>query len=66
MWVSSTMDGNRQVGKWLIIKCHALKWAKVNSAPPKGSSWWVPMVNGMTLTCFHDYGDCKTNYGDMS
>jgi hypothetical protein len=50
MWVSSTMDGNRQEGKWLIIEYNALKWAKVNSALPKGPPWWVPMVNGMIMT----------------
>jgi len=33
--VSFAMDGNRQEGKWLTIKHKTLKWAKVNSAPPK-------------------------------
>jgi hypothetical protein len=33
MWMSSTMDGNRQEGKSLTIECEALKWAKTNSAP---------------------------------
>ncbi len=50
MWMSSTMDGNKQKGKKLAIECKALKWAKTNSAPPKGSPWWVPMVDGMTMT----------------
>jgi hypothetical protein len=35
--MSSTMDGNKQKGKKLAIECKALKWAKTNSAPPKGS-----------------------------
>ncbi len=43
MWMSSTMDGNRQEGKWLNVECKALKWVKMNSAPPNdhldGSPW---------------------------
>jgi hypothetical protein len=35
LWMSYAMDENKQEGKRLIIKCKALKWAKVNSAPPK-------------------------------
>jgi hypothetical protein len=50
MWVSSTMDGNRQEGKWLAIEHKALKWANANSAPSKGSPWWVPMVKRKTMT----------------
>ncbi len=38
MWVSFAMDGNKQEGKWLVIKCKALKWVNGNSALPKGSS----------------------------
>jgi hypothetical protein len=38
MWVSSAMDGNKQEGKWLVIKCKALKWVIGNSALLKGSS----------------------------
>jgi hypothetical protein len=34
IWMSSTMDGNRQEGKWLAVKLKALKWAKTNNAPP--------------------------------
>jgi hypothetical protein len=34
MWMSSIMDGNKQEGKWLAIKCKALKWVKTNGAPP--------------------------------
>jgi hypothetical protein len=36
VWVSSTMDGNKQKGKWLDVECKALKWAKVKSALSKG------------------------------
>jgi hypothetical protein len=31
------MDGNKEKGKWLVIECKALKWAKANIAHPKGS-----------------------------
>jgi hypothetical protein len=34
MWMSSTMDGNRKEGKWIVVERKALKWAKTNSAPP--------------------------------
>jgi len=50
MWVSFTMGGNRQEEKWLVVKPKALKWAKANSAPPKGSPWQIPMANGMIMT----------------
>jgi hypothetical protein len=50
MWMSFIMVGNKQEGKWLIIECKALKWIKANSAPPKGSLCWVPMVNGTIVT----------------
>ncbi len=50
MWMFSTMDGNKQEGKRLIIERKVLKWTKTNSAPLKGSSCWVPMVDGMTMT----------------
>jgi hypothetical protein len=49
MWVLYAMDGNRQEGKQLVIKCNALKWTKVNNALPKGSLWQVSMVDGMTV-----------------
>ncbi len=39
MWMSFAMDGNKQKGKQLAIKRKALKWAKTNSAPSKGSFW---------------------------
>jgi hypothetical protein len=35
MWMSFAMDGNTQEGKWLVIKCKTLKWAKTNNAPCK-------------------------------
>jgi hypothetical protein len=50
MWMSSTMDGSKQEGKWLIIKCKTLKLTKTNNAPPKRSPWWIPMENEMTMT----------------
>jgi hypothetical protein len=31
--MSSTMDGNKQEGKCLIIESKTLKWAKDNNAP---------------------------------
>ncbi len=34
IWMSFVMDGNKQEGKWLIVECKALKWAKANSASP--------------------------------
>jgi hypothetical protein len=52
MWVSFIMDGNKQEGKWLAVECKALKWVNANNAPPKGSPWQVPMVEGMTMTLF--------------
>jgi hypothetical protein len=39
MWMSFVMDRNKQEGKWLTIQRNALKWAKANNAPPKGSPW---------------------------
>jgi hypothetical protein len=62
MWMSFVMDGNRQKGKWLIIKPNALKWTKANNAPPKGSPWRVPMVDGMTMTLPSGCGDYKTRW----
>jgi hypothetical protein len=50
MWLSFAMDGNRQDGKWPIVERNTLKWVKTNNAPPKGLVWWVPMVDGMTMT----------------
>jgi hypothetical protein len=37
IWVSSIMDENKQKGKWLVVESKALKWAKANNAPPRGS-----------------------------
>jgi hypothetical protein len=50
MWMSSTMDRNRQEGKWLAIEHSALKWIKANNAPSKGSPGHH----------HHDYGEYKT------
>ncbi len=35
MWVSFTMDGNRQKNKWLVVEHKALKLAKTNNVPSK-------------------------------
>jgi hypothetical protein len=35
IWVSSIMNGKKQNGKWLVVECKALKWAKTNNAPPR-------------------------------
>ncbi len=56
-WVSSTMDGNKQEGKWLAIKYKALKWAKTNNAPPNdhlNKSLWQM---GWLWHHLHDYND---------
>jgi len=50
MWVSYTINENKQEGNLLAVKCKVLKWAKVNCALLKRSPWWVPMANGMTVT----------------
>ncbi len=50
MWMSFIIDGNKQYGKWLIVERNALKWAKANNAPPKGSPWLAPIVDGMIMT----------------
>jgi len=61
MWMSSTMDGNKQKGMWLAMECKALKWVKTNSAPP-------PPRIPLTSPCgrwddlwhhLHDYDDYK-------
>jgi hypothetical protein len=31
MWMLFAMDGNKQKGKWVLVECKALKWAKANS-----------------------------------
>jgi hypothetical protein len=59
MWVSSTMDGNKQEGTWLTIKCKALKWVKGNKSPLKDhldvSQWQM----GWLWHHLHDYNDYK-------
>ncbi len=52
MLVSFATDGNIQEGKWLALEHKYLMWVKTNSAHPKGSPWWVPMVDGMIVTLF--------------
>jgi len=49
MWMS-IYNGWKQEGKWLAVECKTLKWAKTNSALPKGSPWRVYMANGMIVT----------------
>jgi hypothetical protein len=39
MRMSFAMDGNKQQGKQLTIKCKTLKWAKTNSGPPNEFPW---------------------------
>ncbi len=48
--MSSTMDGNKQKGKWLTIKHSSLKWINANNAPHKRSPWQIPTANGMIVT----------------
>jgi hypothetical protein len=61
MWMLSTVDGNRQKGKLLVIECKALKWAKANNAPPlKDHLDKSPWQMGWLWHHFHDYDDCKT------
>jgi len=59
MWVSSTMDGNRQVGKWLVVECKALKWAKMNNGPPKAHLDESPWHMRWLWHHIHNYDDCK-------
>jgi hypothetical protein len=47
IWMSSTMDENKQKRKWLIVKHKTVKWAKANDAPPQR----------ITLTNFHGKWD---------
>jgi hypothetical protein len=47
MWLSFAIDGSKQKGKWLEHR--TLKWAKTNSAHPKGSPWQISMIDGMTM-----------------
>ncbi len=54
---SSTMVRNTQVGKWEVVDLNALEWVKTNNGPPRGSSWQVPMIDGMTVTLQCDYDD---------
>ncbi len=58
---SSTMVRNTRVGKWEVVDLNAFKWVRTNNGPPRGSSWQVPMTNGMmvTLQCDYDNGNIK-------
>jgi hypothetical protein len=42
MWVSFAIDGNKQVGKWLVLECKALNGLK-----------WIMPSEGITLTSHH-------------
>jgi hypothetical protein len=53
------MDGNKQDGKWPIVKCKALKWAKANSGPPKEHLDEFPWQMGWLWHQLHDYDDYK-------
>jgi hypothetical protein len=59
MWMWSTMDGNKQEGKWLVVEHKALKWVKANNTPSKGSldesPWWTRWL----WHHLHDYNDYK-------
>jgi hypothetical protein len=52
MWMPYALDANRYAGKQLIITSRSLKWVKMNSALPRGSSKWFPMVDGMINITF--------------
>jgi len=60
MWMLFTMDGNRQEGNWLVRDCKTLKWAKMNSVPPKDHLVESPWQMGWLWHHLHDYNDYKT------
>ncbi len=37
MWMSSTINGKKQEGKWLIVERNVQRWTKAINALPKGS-----------------------------
>jgi hypothetical protein len=39
MWMSFTLNGNRQEKKWLVVEHRALKWDRANNSSLKGSPW---------------------------
>jgi len=59
MWMPFTMDGNKQKGNWLIVEHKALKWAKMNSGPPKYHLHKFPWQMGWLWHCLHNYDDYK-------
>jgi hypothetical protein len=61
MWMPFVMDKYKQKMSQLVIKCRALKWVKINNALPKGSPWWVPMIDGIiSWNHPHNHNDYKT------
>jgi len=63
--MSSTMDGNEQEGKWLILEHKALKWAKANNGPPKYHLGKFPWKMGWLWHHLHDYDDCTIEETQM-
>jgi hypothetical protein len=59
MWMSFAKDGNKQEGKWLAVKCKALKLIKANNAPPKDTLDESPWQMGWLWHHLHDYDDYK-------
>jgi hypothetical protein len=47
--MSSIIIGIKHEGNWMAMDHRALRCVKANNDPLNGSSWWVPMVDGMTL-----------------
>jgi hypothetical protein len=47
--MSSITVGIKFEGNWLAMDHRALRCVKANNDPPNGPSWWIPMVDGMTL-----------------
>ncbi len=61
MWMPFIMDRYRQERNKLVIKCKALNWVKTNNVFPKGSPWWVLVIDGIiSWHCFYNHNDYKT------
>jgi hypothetical protein len=65
MWVSSTMDRNKQEGNWLIIKCKALKRLKQIVPPLKDHLDKFPWQMRWVWQHRHDYNDYKIEKTQM-
>jgi len=61
MWMSLTMDGNKQKGEWLIVEHKALKWVKANGAFPKDHLDGFPWQMGWLWHYLHDYNRGDSN-----